>query len=81
MFELVEFSSDRARIDVSRDSALMRCCIQSVSNPKMSHIVQYKHYSACLLVFTVFKHVFSIQKFGNFVNSIIFLGHLLCYCL
>jgi len=27
MFEFVEFSSDRARIDVSRGSALMRCCI------------------------------------------------------
>jgi hypothetical protein len=54
MFELVEFSSDRARIDVSRDSALMRCCIQSVSNHEISRIVQYGHFSACLVVFTVF---------------------------
>jgi hypothetical protein len=61
MFELVEFCSDRARIDVSRDSALVRCCIQSVSNHEMSRIVQYKHFPVCLVVFTVFKHVFSIK--------------------
>lgn len=60
IFELVEFSSDRARIDVSRDSTLMRCCVQSVSNHKMYRILQYTHFSACLVVFTLFKHVFSI---------------------
>jgi hypothetical protein len=60
MFELVELSSDRVRIDVSRDIALMRCCIQSVANQDISRIVKYKHFSACLVVLTVSKHVFSI---------------------
>jgi len=60
MFELLEFSYDRAKIDVSQDSALLRCCIPSVSNHEMSRISQYKHFSACLVVFTAFKHVFSI---------------------
>jgi len=44
MFELMDFSSDRARIDVSRDSAVMRCCMQCVSNNEMSRIVQNKHF-------------------------------------